>query len=299
MKLERIQTVQRLPIQLEEAWDFFTSPKNLGLITPHWLDYRINLDPPEYLHPGTIVSASFRPISLVSMQWVTEITHIRPTQYYITEQRFGPFKMWHHEHYFRPHQDGVEVEDIIIYGMHGGVLGSFFHNLFIRKKLHEILSYRAQTLEKRFGSLHTPRKAPAAQPSLSDIFETEIPTPAPQAPAKKEEPPKEEASAEPELHPMEQKMLEMRKRQAALKRQAQQKQTSAQQQQKPPAKPTQNQPAQKPKPAPQNQTAQKPVPKNPTPQKPTAPKPTQRKPPKGRPEPKQVTLDDIFGKIDD
>ncbi len=172
MKLERIQTVQRLPIQIEEAWDFFTSPKNLRLTTPHWLDLRLNMEPPEYLHPGTIVSATIRPFPVITTDWISELTHIRPPQFYITEQRVGPFKMWHHEHHFRAIDGGVEVEDIILYGMRYGMVGSFFHNVFVRKKLHEAFSHRAQVLEQRFGSINKPRQQEVVkQPTIDDVFQ--------------------------------------------------------------------------------------------------------------------------------
>lgn len=165
MKLERLHTVQRLPIQIEEAWDFFTSPKNLRLITPPWLDFRLISDPPEYMHPGTIVASEIRPLPGISLKWISEITHIRPPHFYITEQRFGPFKMWHHEHHFKAHEEGIEIEDIVMYGLYLGPLGALVHDLYVRKKLHEVFTYRAQAIEKRFGSVQKTRapKAPINQ----------------------------------------------------------------------------------------------------------------------------------------
>ena len=161
MKLERIQTIQRLPISVEGAWDFFTSPQNLSLITPPWLDFRLNVTPPEYMHTGTIYGAQIRPLPGISMHIVTEIRYIRAPSLFITQQQVGPFKIWHHEHHFREHKDGVEIEDIVLYGLPFGFIGTFLHDLFVRKRLHEIFTYRAQALEQRFGSIkRTPKKAP-------------------------------------------------------------------------------------------------------------------------------------------
>lgn len=280
MKLERIQTIQRLPIQIEEAWDFFTSPKNLSLITPHWLDYRLNLDPPEYLHPGTIISASIRPIPVISTSWISEITHIRPPQFYITEQRVGPFKLWHHEHHFRAIDEGVEIEDIIMYGMHFGMIGSFVHNVYLRKRLHEIFSYRAQTLEQRFGSLRKP-KVPE-RPTIPEIFKQQQtpqqpaqPPQKPPAPKKPTQPRPVQAEKEPQgtLQPG----TPAPKTQSPLaKSQLRTK----------PVPDLSNPPQSKPKPGP---------PKKPRPEKPQGGK--QEKP--GKPEPRKVTLDDIFHGTDD
>ena len=168
MKLERIQTIQRLPIQVEEAWDFFTSPGNLSLITPPWLDYRLSSNPPEYMHPGTLYSAQIRPFPGISMQWITEITYIRPPSLFITDQRVGPFKVWHHEYHFREHADGVELEDIVQYGLPLGPIGSLVHDLYVRRKLHEVFTYRAQSLERRFGAVSRQKAAVQTQrhPSL-------------------------------------------------------------------------------------------------------------------------------------
>ena len=197
MKLERIQTIQRLPIQIEEAWDFFTSPKNMRLISPHWLDYRLTMEPPEYLHPGTIVSASIRPIPIYSTNWISEITHVRPLQFYISEQRVGPFKMWHHEHYFRAHDEGVELEDIIMYGMPFGKVGSLVHNMFIRKKLHEAFSFRAQALEQRFGTISKPKPQKQRRPEIPKIFQKQ-----PEKPKTAEKSPlQQEQRQQPSLQP--------------------------------------------------------------------------------------------------
>lgn len=281
MKLERIQTVQRLPIQIEEAWDFFTSPKNLRLITPHWLDYQLTMDPPEYMHPGTIISASIRPFPIYSTSWVSEITHIRPPQFYITEQRVGPFKMWHHEHHFRPHEDGVEIEDIILYGMHFGRIGSLVHNVMLRKKLHEAFSFRAQALEQRFGSVKKrPQEKAAVQ--IPDIFQTQE-TPPQQAPA---------------AHPLQQKAEQQKIQQQRLAQQQRVQQQRAQKQRAQQQK-VQQQRSQQQKAAQQTdpKTAQQ-QPQNPNQQK---GKPnTQANPEKtGKPIPKQVTLDDIFRGTED
>ena len=166
MKLERIQTIQRLPISVEGAWDFFTSPQNLSLITPPWLDFRLSITPPEYIHPGTIYGAQVRPLPGISMHIVTEITHIRAPSLFISQQRVGPFKLWHHEHHFREHKDGVEIEDIVMYGLPFGFIGSFFHDFLIRKRLHEIFTYRARALEQRFGAI----KRTQPQPTPSKII---------------------------------------------------------------------------------------------------------------------------------
>ncbi len=180
MRIHRLQIVQRLPIPIEEAWEFFSTPKNLRQITPPWLDFRITSEAPETMHPGTLLSYQIRPIPGISVNWITEITHLRRPHFFVDEQRFGPFKLWHHEHYFRPYQGGVEMEDIVQYGLYLGPVGSLVHDLYVRKRLHEIFTFRGQTLEQRFGKfdsetkhehrqqhLHPQQKGPI---TLKDIY---------------------------------------------------------------------------------------------------------------------------------
>jgi ligand-binding SRPBCC domain-containing protein len=185
MRIHRLQTLQRLPISIEAAWEFFSSPKNLRLITPHRLDFRMTNEPPEEIHPGTIIGYQIRPFPLLPVQWITEITHIRKPNFFVDEQRFGPFKFWHHEHHFRSHMGGVEIEDIIQYGLYLGPIGTFVHDLIVRKQLHDIFTFRAQVLEQRFGRFESgesrsaePRRQKPAVPkhppqgpiTLKDIY---------------------------------------------------------------------------------------------------------------------------------
>jgi ligand-binding SRPBCC domain-containing protein len=162
MKLQRLQTLQRLPIPIGEAWDFFSRPQNLRLITPHWLDFRLTNEPPEAMNPGTIISYKVRPVLGIPVQWITEITHMDAPRSFVDDQRVGPFRLWHHEHFFRPIEGGVEVEDQVHYGLPFGLLGSLVHELYLRKRLQEIFTYRAQTLEHRFGAW---RPAQSANPA--------------------------------------------------------------------------------------------------------------------------------------
>ena len=170
MKLERIQTSKRLPIQVEEAWDFFTSPENLQSVMPPWLDYQLSSSPPEYLHPGAMYSAQMRPFPGVTLHTVNTVMHIRPPSLFITEQRVGPFKLWHHEYHFKELQDGVVVDEVVQYGMRYGPMGRLVHDLFVRKRLHAIFMHRARALDQRFGAMQ--RQQQPQQPFPLD-FQTE------------------------------------------------------------------------------------------------------------------------------
>jgi ligand-binding SRPBCC domain-containing protein len=151
MKVNKIYRKQILPISIEDAWDFFSSPKNLRNITPPYMDFQITNDIPEKMIEGTIITYKVKPIMGFPVNWVTEITHIKEPYYFVDEQRFGPYKMWHHQHFFKEVEDGVEMEDIVNYVIPFGIFGNLANSIFVKKQVEDIFTYRFQTLEKLFG----------------------------------------------------------------------------------------------------------------------------------------------------
>jgi ligand-binding SRPBCC domain-containing protein len=152
MKIYQLQKTQKLSISIEEAWDFFSDPKNLVKITPQWLNIKIVSDLPERMHEGMIVVYTVRPILNIPTTWVTEIKYVAEKYYFVDEQRFGPYKFWHHEHIFRKSKDGeVIMEDIVNYALPFGILGRIVNRYLVGKKIREIFNYRNAVLEEKFG----------------------------------------------------------------------------------------------------------------------------------------------------
>ena len=55
MKIFRLEKSINLPITIEECWQFFSSPKNLKLITPAYMGFNI-IDVEERSRPGEKIS---------------------------------------------------------------------------------------------------------------------------------------------------------------------------------------------------------------------------------------------------
>jgi ligand-binding SRPBCC domain-containing protein len=137
----------------EELWDFICDPKNLQKITPDDMGFDItSKDLPEDMYAGMIISYKVSPLLGIKTTWVTEITQVRDGEYFIDEQRVGPYTMWHHQHLLEEKGGGVLMTDIITYQPPFGILGSIANSLFIRKKLEGIFEYRFKVLEEVFGS---------------------------------------------------------------------------------------------------------------------------------------------------
>lgn len=150
MKIYRLCRKQLLPVTATEAWQFFSDPRNLRLITPAWLDFKMTSVVPDKIYAGLIVTYRIRPLWHISREWVTEITRVREPYFFVDEQRFGPYRFWHHQHQFREIESGVEMEDIVHYILPFDAFGSIIHALSIRRKLNEIFDFRKQALEQIF-----------------------------------------------------------------------------------------------------------------------------------------------------
>ena len=151
MKIYTLHKKQNLPISIEEAWDFLSSPKNLKTITPDYMSFDILSGADKEMYPGQIIQYIVTPILGIKTKWVTEITHVKDRSYFVDEQRFGPYALWHHKHFIKSISGGVEMEDIIDYKIPLGWVGQMVHPIIVKPKLEEIFNYREQKLIELFG----------------------------------------------------------------------------------------------------------------------------------------------------
>ncbi len=151
MKIHQLARRQHLAISIGEAWDFFSSPANLDLITPPDLGFQITSAPEPRMYEGQIITYRVKIAPPLWVPWVTEIKNVEENRSFIDEQRFGPYAFWHHRHLFEPEGDGVMMTDTVHYGLPLGPLGSIAHAVFVRRKLEWIFGYRHSIIEKRLG----------------------------------------------------------------------------------------------------------------------------------------------------
>ena len=142
MRIYRLETVQKLPISQKEAWDFLSDPKNLKRITPDYMGFEILSGAVDKMYAGQIIQYLVTPVMNIPTKWVTEITHVDEGNYFVDEQRFGPYSLWHHKHFLKPIPNGVEMVDIIDYKIPLGILGQLVHPILVAPKLKEIFEYR-------------------------------------------------------------------------------------------------------------------------------------------------------------
>jgi len=146
-----LEATQVLQTTMKSAWDLLADPSNLAKITPSEMGFIITSGEPGPMFQGQIITYKVSPFAGVKSNWVTEITHVLKGSYFVDEQRFGPYKMWHHEHHIYPHERGVLMKDKISYKLPMGFLGRLFHPIVVKPQLMKIFSYREKVLNEMFN----------------------------------------------------------------------------------------------------------------------------------------------------
>ena len=153
MKIYRFKKSQLLPITINKAWDFLSDPNNLKKITPDYMGFNILEKEDTKMYAGQIIQYIVTPILGIPTKWVTEITHVKDKSYFVDEQRFGPYSLWHHKHFIKEVDGGIEMLDIIDYKIPLGFIGRLANPILVKPKLNEIFNYRKKKLVELFGEL--------------------------------------------------------------------------------------------------------------------------------------------------
>ena len=144
-----INEEQFLPISIEEAWSFFSSPANLAKITPPELSFVIKSDVVNIpIFSGMQIDYTIKPLFSISVNWRTGITHVDAPNNFVDTQLKGPYKRWEHKHTFTAVPGGVKMNDKVVYELPLGILGTIAYTLIVKRKLNKIFSFRRHTLIK-------------------------------------------------------------------------------------------------------------------------------------------------------
>lgn len=146
----QLKRKQLVKTDLQTCWDFFSSPKNLSVITPEKMKFTVLTEQPKTMYEGLMIAYKVSPVLGIPLGWITEIKTVQDKVFFVDEQRKGPYKIWHHEHHFETVEGGVLMTDIVSYTLPFGFLGKFAHWLFVRKQLEAIFEYRYMKVESLF-----------------------------------------------------------------------------------------------------------------------------------------------------
>ena len=146
-----LKNIQKIPVEIRTAWEFFSSPENLKSITPPGMGFKIISGyTEEKMYSGMIITYIVKPFPFMPLKWVTEITHVNEPCYFVDEQRFGPYSFWHHQHKFREVEGGTEVTDIVHYKLPYWFIGRIVNALIVKRQLKKIFEYRTHKIVEIF-----------------------------------------------------------------------------------------------------------------------------------------------------
>ena len=150
MTLYTLEFKQTIPKSIEEVWEYFSLPNNLSEITPSWLNFKVLDSNLPKIYPGMYIKYHVAPIFGLQQLWVTEITQVQEGRFFIDDQRIGPYRIWHHQHFFKTVPNGTEMLDKIDYKIGYGILDSIINRIIVKPKILSIFEYRRAVISKKF-----------------------------------------------------------------------------------------------------------------------------------------------------
>lgn len=154
MKVYKKEWTQFIPRPLDEVWEFFSRPENLNKVTPKEMKFEILTDiANKPMYEGMIINYKVTPVFGIRLRWTTEIQRIKEGKYFVDEQRFGPYAMWHHEHHFREADGGTYMTDLLHYAIPFGPIGQLANFIMVDSKVEEIFKFRVKAVDELFGKV--------------------------------------------------------------------------------------------------------------------------------------------------
>jgi len=141
---------------IERCWKFFSDPSNLSLITPPEMKFSIiSPDPVPPMYAGMVIRYTVRPLFGVPLKWITEITQVKEHHFFIDNQVKGPFRLWHHQHFFTETNQGVLMRDVVTYELPFGFIGRLFGSRIVAARVKHIFAHRSKVIDHFFGTGHS------------------------------------------------------------------------------------------------------------------------------------------------
>lgn len=147
---------QLLHCTLDQAWDFFSSPRNLDHLTPESVHFKITHLLSERMYEGQLIGYQIKVAPFIWVQWLTEITHVEPKVSFTDDQRLGPYQLWHHTHTFEETAEGTLMTDHVTYALPFSLIGALVHRLYVKRQLKHIFDERRRLVDKIFPAAKAP-----------------------------------------------------------------------------------------------------------------------------------------------
>lgn len=148
----------------DKVWAFLSTPANLNELTPPGLHFQVLSEVPAKMYNGLTILYEIRIPFFGKRRWLTEIKHIQEGEFFVDEQRLGPYRFWYHQHQIERFENRqTKMIDRITYQPPFGMIGDVAHKFMVRKTLEEIFDHRAGRLGELFGQALRGRDAERLQ----------------------------------------------------------------------------------------------------------------------------------------
>lgn len=149
--IHRLSLEQIIPAPLEKVWEYFCDPKNLNTITPPDMNFEILDGGENPMYEGQLIEYRVEFVRGIRSRWLTEISHVRACEYFVDEQRMGPYRFWYHEHAFEEVSSGTLMKDRVSYAVPMGFMGDMLDRVWIAERLKGIFDYRRKKITELYG----------------------------------------------------------------------------------------------------------------------------------------------------
>lgn len=151
MKVYELRRETVIPRPVTEIFDWFSDARNLEILTPRFLHFRILTPTPIDMKPGAKIEYSIR-VHGIPVRWKTTIESWDSPRSFVDTQTSGPYALWHHTHRFREQDGGTWMGDVVKYALPLGPLGQLAHWLMVRRDVETIFDYRATRIGELFAA---------------------------------------------------------------------------------------------------------------------------------------------------
>lgn len=138
------------PYPIDQIFSFFEDAKNLEKITPPTLRFKVLSKLPNGICEGTKIWYCLL-IHKLPCFWQSEIIRWQPGKEFTDIQRHGPYRYWHHRHWFEEKNGGTLLGDRVEFQLPLGKLGEKVLGKSVIKDVNSIFTYRNQIIEELFG----------------------------------------------------------------------------------------------------------------------------------------------------
>tara|TARA_B100000427_G_scaffold61291_2_gene48311 strand:- start:111 stop:557 length:447 start_codon:yes stop_codon:yes gene_type:complete len=130
---------------LDDVFSFFNTPKNLSVITPRYMNFKILTPDPIIMKEGAVFDYSINIVG-VPLRWTSMIVDYEPPYKFADIQLRGPHSYWHHLHEFKSQDGGTLITDTVHMLMPYGLFGKLGYHLVAKHLNKGMFSHRKKVV---------------------------------------------------------------------------------------------------------------------------------------------------------